>query len=232
MKNIFFRFFAAIAIVGLLSVAALADTVRLKDGSVIRGQIVGFKDQQFTIVVGSGTKGRYNRITIYTEDVETIEFDGQVADNGNNGGGNNNGGNNNGGNNNGGGTNASDRFLNFQARVLADNTANGWTNTGIVLRLGQRIRINATGTVALSRTTTNVTPAGLPTLRDPRKLMPNDPTGGLIAVIGDNNDDFIFIGRNREFIAQQDGVLFLGINEDYLNDNSGAFSTNIEVSLR
>ena len=32
----------------------LADTIRLKDGSVIRGQIVSFKNEQFTIVVGSG----------------------------------------------------------------------------------------------------------------------------------------------------------------------------------
>ena len=32
----------------------LADTVRLKDGSVIRGQIVSFKNEQFTILVGTG----------------------------------------------------------------------------------------------------------------------------------------------------------------------------------
>lgn len=229
MKKIMFRFLAAIALVGLSSLVALADTVRLKDGSVIRGQIVGFKDQQFTIVVGSGTKGRYNRINIYTEDVETIEFDGQVADTGSGTGGGNTGGGT-----TGGGTNASDRFLTFQSRVLADNTANGWTNTGIVLRRGQRVRISASGTISLSRAagSSGVTPAGLPALRDPRKLMPNDPTGGLIAVVGDDNDDFIFVGRNREFIAQRDGVLFLGINEDYLNDNTGAFSTNIEVGLR
>lgn len=228
MKKYMFRFVAALALVGLSSIAVWADTVRLKDGSVIRGQIVGFKEQQFTIVVGSGTKGRFNRINIYTEDVESIEFDGQIADNGNTGGGNSGGGNT------GGGTNASDRFLNFQAQVAADSRNNGWTNTGIVLRRGQRVRISATGTVSLGRAAgqSNVTPAGVPSLRDARKLMPNDPTGGLIAVIGDDNDDFIFVGRNREFIAQRDGVLFLGINEDYLNDNTGAFSSNIEVSLR
>src|SRR5437764_14953133 len=58
-----------------LAVAALADTIRLKDGSVIRGQIVSFKNEQFTIVVGSGTRGRKSQITVYMEDVDSIEFD-------------------------------------------------------------------------------------------------------------------------------------------------------------
>src|SRR5882757_3867652 len=53
----------------------LADTIRLKDGSVIRGQIVSFKNEQFTILLGSGARGRKSRITVYMEDVESIEFD-------------------------------------------------------------------------------------------------------------------------------------------------------------
>jgi hypothetical protein len=69
----------------------------------------------------------------------------------------------------------------------------------------------------------------LPTVPDKDKLMRNEPTGALIAVIGDDNDDFIMIGRTREFVAQRDGVLFLGVNEGNLNDNSGAFEAVIEV---
>ena len=69
MKNLMFRFLAVLALVGMSGAAVLADTIRLKDGSVIRGQIINFKDQQFTIQVGSGTKGRYNRINIYTEEI-------------------------------------------------------------------------------------------------------------------------------------------------------------------
>jgi hypothetical protein len=59
--------------------------------------------------------------------------------------------------------------------------------------------------------------------------MRNDPTGGLIAVIGDDNDEFLFIGRSREFTAQRDGVLFLGVNEGNLNDNTGAFDVVVEA---
>jgi hypothetical protein len=250
MKVRLFQVFVSSALVFALALTAFADTIRLKDGSVIRGQIIGFKDQQFTILVGGGTKNRKSKISIYMEDVDSIEFDNaDLADNsgntapppatGNTTGGRPNTGNstppatNTGGrtNTNPGGNTVPARYLTINSRVVADNTNNGWTNTGIVLRRGQRVRISANGTISLGRGA-NSTAAGLPSLRDAKKLMPNEATGGLIAVIGDDNDDFIFIGRNREFVAQRDGVLFLGVNEDNLNDNSGAFETTIEVDIR
>src|SRR5215471_3170475 len=58
-----------------LSTPLLADTIRLKDGSVIRGQVIGFKDQQFTILIGGNAKGRRGQTTVYVEDVESIDFD-------------------------------------------------------------------------------------------------------------------------------------------------------------
>jgi len=51
----------------------------------------------------------------------------------------------------------------------------------------------------------------------------------LLAVIGDDNNDFIFIGLSREFTATRDGALFLGINEGALDDNSGAYEVTIEI---
>jgi hypothetical protein len=73
------------------------------------------------------------------------------------------------------------------------------------------------------------TPTGLPRLADRDKLMRNEPTGALIAVIGDDNDDFIFIGANREFVAQRAGRLFLGVNEGNLGDNSGTYDVTVEA---
>ena len=69
------RSFGLFALVLALFVPALADTIRLKDGNVIRGQVIGFRDQQFTVLVGSGTQGRRSRTLVYVEDVESIEFD-------------------------------------------------------------------------------------------------------------------------------------------------------------
>src|SRR6476646_4068667 len=70
-----FRLLLAVALVLSTAAPLLADTIRLKDGSVIRGQVIGFKDQQFTILIGGNARGRRGQTTVYVEDVESIEFD-------------------------------------------------------------------------------------------------------------------------------------------------------------
>ena len=245
MKKFLFRSLLMVALAVGASLTVLADTIRLKDGSVIRGQIVSFKNEQFTIVVGSGTRGRKSQITVYMEDVESIEFD-QVANTSNSTGPNNDTTNNNQppyqppvnnqpANNQPTYTppttnnqSAPQTFFQINAKVRADNTSNGWTNTGLVVRRGQRLRITATGRVSLGNNRFS-TPDGLTNVPDRDKLMRNQPTGGLILVIGDDNDDFIFVGRSRDFVAQRDGVLFLGVNEGNLSDNSGLFEVMFEA---
>ena len=233
----------------LLATAAplLADTIRLKDGSVIRGQVVGFKDQQLTILIGGSAKGRRGQTTVYAEDVESIEFDAntsstsgieeQTAQNNppamrpsapNN--------QTDSGNSNSRPsidvnvptTSAPPTFFTIKVGVRADNANNGWTNSGLVVRKGQRLRISASGRVSLGRGRFS-TPAGLATIQDGDKLMRNEATGALIAVIGDDNDDFILIGPRRDFVAQRDGVLFLGVNEGDLADNTGTYDIVIEA---
>src|SRR5918995_164930 len=70
-----FRLLLSILLLVSIPAPLLADTIRLKDGSVIRGTVVGFKDQQFTILIGGNAKGRRGQTTVYVEDVESIEFD-------------------------------------------------------------------------------------------------------------------------------------------------------------
>jgi len=247
MKRFFFRPLLVVVLALGICLPALSDTIRLKDGSVLHGQVVGFKDQQFTILLGSGARGRKSRITVYMEDVESIEFDSTGAS------GNTSNDTSNtqpsyqpptntqpsyqpppntqpsytppGPTTN---PNSSPTFFQINARVRADNANNGWTNTGLVVRRGQRLRINASGRVSLGNNRFS-TPDGLPNLPDRDKLMRNQPTGGLIAVIGDDNDEFIFIGRSRDFVVQRDGVLFLGVNEGNLSDNSGNYDVVIEA---
>ena len=243
----------ALVLVVSLSALTLADTIRLKDGSVIRGQVIAFNNQQFTVLVGTGSRGRRSQITLWMEDVESIEFDALNTTPAVNN------------------EDASSRpiapsttrppvqrpdppqntqpepdetasqpaarpsssqtpatFFQINTRVRGDNAANGWTNSGLVVRRGQRIRLTATGNVSVGRGRTS-SPAGVPAIPDNEKLMRSYPTGALIAVIGDDNDDFIFVGGRREFIAQRDGVLFLGVNEGNLNDNTGAYEVVIEA---
>jgi len=230
----------------MLATAAplLADTIRLKDGSVIRGQVVGFKDQQFTILIGGSAKGRRGQTTVYAEDVESIEFDANTSSSSpteemtaqNNPPAtrpspNNNqsdGISNSRTNDITPASSAPATFFTIKVGVRADNANNGWTNSGLVVRKGQRLRISASGRVSLGRGRFS-TPAGLATIQDADKLMRNEATGALIAVIGDDNDDFILIGPRREFVVQRDGVLFLGVNEGDLADNTGTYDIVIEA---
>src|SRR5438034_8175597 len=250
MKQIFLRSLTIVALALSLTLPALADTVRLKDGSVIRGQIVSFKNEQFTILVGAGARGRKSRITVYMEDVESIEFDnagsaGSQPDDSTSSSpqpvyqppANSQPTNNQPANSNSSYNppptstsppNANPSFFQINVRVRADNASNGWTNSGLVVRRGQRLRISASGRVNLGANRAS-TPDGLPSIPDRDKLMRNQPTGGLIAVIGDDNDDFIFVGRSRDFVAQRGGVLFLAVNDGNLSDQSGACDVVIEA---
>lgn len=245
-------FTAAIILVFIIS--ALADTIRLKDGSVIKGKVVGFSNQQFEIEVGGGSRGRKSTMRVYMEDVESVEFDNQAGD-----------------------TVASATpvptpaptiirpnptptptstpitiatpvrtptpqptpaasrqgnfvTINSNVKVLADNTANGWTNSGFVVRRGQKVRVTAKGNISIGNGK-YVRPDGDSSVADKDKLVSQRPTGSLIAVIGDDNDEFIYVGSSVEFISQRDGTLFLGINEGNLDDNSGAFEVVLEAEV-
>ncbi len=246
----FLRVVVSVILLTAMASFAFADTIRLKDGSIIKGQIVSFGSGIFVVEIGEGSRRR--QMTFKAAEVESINFDSP------------------------GGppqlTNSTNRTASYtepsakpavppkvivsgttsrtnepqptQAKqsgsaakmppiewkvsVFADNTANGWTNTGWVVKKGQRIRVVGDGKVSLGKGQ-NSPPSGISSLNDDMKLLKNVPTGALIAVIGDDNNDFIYVGAEREFTATRDGALFLGINEGYLEDNSGAFSVKIEI---
>lgn len=241
------RGFVSSLLVLSLALLAFADTVRLKDGSIIKGKIVSFGGGKFIVAIGENSRRR--ELMFLASEVESIQFDspanpsqtGPVT-------------NRNASydqtvdkpttstpprivvNDNSTGTNpirpksSGEKMkpIEWSVKVLADNTANGWTNSGWVVKKGQRIRIAGDGTVSLGRGHSSP-PSGIATLNDDKKLLKNVPTGALVAVIGDDNNDFIYVGAEREFTATRDGALFLGINEGYLEDNSGSFSVKIEI---
>ena len=272
------RALTALVLTAAFALPAFADTLKLKDGSIIKGRIVSFGDGKFTILIGSGSRQR--QMVFFADEVESIEFDGigptvaranapsyndasagRAAESTviTTGGGQssvpaptpkptpvsntapavvvtnnpipaptpkstpaptpatqNTAG-------------APGVIINV--KVLADNTSNGWSNAGVVVRKGQRIRISATGRISLGPGK-NSSAAGVPSIADKDKLMSNEPTGGLIAVIGDDNNDFIFIGASKDFTATRDGALFLGVNEGVLDDNTGSFDVSIEIDPR
>jgi hypothetical protein len=272
LKSKLFRFTLVLGLLFLLSFAVLADTIRLKDGSVVKGKVVGFKDGQFIVMIGDGNRQR--QMSFFADEIDKIEFDTLIVAkapttttanvpttntstptvNTNPFPANQNviivGGNKNPSStstkpvenpaprpastnvSSGGDTMGTPTIkpkpVVVTSLVLADNTSNGWKNSGWVVKKGQRIKISGTGRISLGNGRYS-TPEGVSSISDPTKLKKDEPTGGLLAVIGDDNNDFIFVGNSREFVAQRDGVLFLGINEGNLDDNSGAFNVTIEI---
>ncbi|HKY03879.1 MAG TPA: hypothetical protein VJQ56_03265 [Blastocatellia bacterium] len=63
----------------LITSTAEADTIHLKNGSVLKGKVASFSDDQFVVMLDTGS-GRYmSRAMIYTGDVARIEFDSAPA---------------------------------------------------------------------------------------------------------------------------------------------------------
>lgn len=246
----FLRVICSLTLILSLSLMAFADTIRLKDGSILKGKITSFAGGKFTITIGEGSRSR--QMTFNANEIESIAFDSPMTPQ------------------SGMATNQNASYkqpekqvdpprvittdntrtnqpvkqtpttpsksvsnakpIAWTVKVLADNTANGWTNTGWVVKKGQRIHISGDGKVSLGGGK-NSSASGIGELEDPNKLLKNVPTGALLAVIGDDNNDFIYIGSEREFTATRDGALFLGINEGNLDDNSGSLSVKVEIFL-
>lgn len=281
--------FAAVLATALAS-AVIADTIKLKDGSLIKGTIVSFKSGKFVVAIGDGARRR--EMSFYADEIESIQFDSAdqafaartTASYSRNSTNDTTGSTSykvvTTGRPTSGKTtpqrtspvtsgtpkpaanpSTDDDYVNttttaarpqdttppvlsdkgnskpaagyakpieLNVKVLADDTSNGWTNSGWFVKRGQRIRITGAGNISLGKGKSTA-PSGLSDLEDSGKLMKSVPTGALIAVIGDDNNDFIYIGQEREFTAARDGALFLGVNEGNLSDNSGAFEVKIEI---
>ena len=105
-----------------------------------------------------------------------------------------------------------------------------WTPTGITVRRGEVLTFNATGQIQLSGDNNDVAvPAGTRTPRYAANApMPRELAGALIGRIG--NGQPFGVGNLTSITMPAAGVLFLGINDDDLNDNSGEF--RVEITRR
>ena len=104
-----------------------------------------------------------------------------------------------------------------------------WTDTSLRVRAGDLMYFDTTGTVRLSSERGDLaTAAGARSgRRAADSLLSNQPAGALIGRI-DNGEPF-FIGNRRTVRAPSGGRLYLGVNDDYLEDNSGEFRVMVGV---
>lgn len=100
----------------------------------------------------------------------------------------------------------------------------GWTDTGLMVEAGDTVTFVADGTVQLSgdRTATARPHGSASGGRTRHAPLPQSPAGSLIARIGDAAPLFVGDLRVIKRVPAR-GRLYLGVNDDRLDDNSGDY---------
>src|SRR5688572_23250239 len=217
MRKIIFALLITLATISV----ATADTIYLRGGTTLRGTVLGFINGRFAIQLTAAAtvpvRPNDNRsqtgaaattrtvaagevLFLRPRDIEKLEIDGRSLDD-----------------------------ARYQTRTVDVSLSPNWIDTGVDVRRGERIRIDATGTIYANRM--RITPAGL-TRRDPTAPLPNVAEGKLIGVIGNDFDSpIIEIGSGGEFTADRDGRLYLTINRSNYTDARGAFSVRVRKEI-
>jgi hypothetical protein len=108
------------------------------------------------------------------------------------------------------------------------------TDTGLELRRGDRVMINATGSVTANSRVGGVSAEGRSESLTLRQNYPVTDVGGgaLVGYIqmrnGQRSRPF-YIGSQNTFTAPVDGRLYLFVNDEDYRDNSGSFSVRLNV---
>jgi hypothetical protein len=113
-------------------------------------------------------------------------------------------------------------------RAIAVGGDRQWVDTGINVQGGDTVSINANGQIRVARDGGLMTAAGVSSGRTDGATLPDANVGGLVARIG--NSGAVFIGESRTFRAPRAGRLYLGVNDNYFDDNTGQFNVTVDVN--
>ncbi|MCA1633793.1 MAG: hypothetical protein LC802_08755 [Acidobacteria bacterium] len=201
------RIILALMLVVLAAGVAAADAVYLRDGRVVRGTVLGFIGGRFAVrIVGTGaaSTGRTARpgeddgeIQFFrARDIERVEIDGRSLED-----------------------------ARFETRTVEVTLGPNWIDSGVDLRRGERVSVNASGTITAGRS--RIMPGGLRST-DPNAPLPRAAEGVLIGAISDDpRAPIVEIGIGREFQADRDGRLYLTVNRSNYTDARGSFTARV-----
>ena len=202
MKKLSFAFCMML----LMASVAVADTLYLRDGRMLRGTLLGFINGRFAFKVSSTQTGpssgpirpEEGEIQLFRpNEVDRIEIEGRSLDE-----------------------------LRYESRSVEVQLGPNWVDSGIDLRSGERVQVNASGIILAGRS--RITPDGLRTT-DPRSPLPSAAEGMLIGALGNDADSPILeLGTAREFVADRNGRLFLTSNRGTYTDARGSFIVQIK----
>lgn len=185
---------------------AAADTLVLRNGRRVEGELVSVRGDTIEFDEWRGSSSRTQRYD--RRDVSRIELDDR-------------------GRSDSGSSLRGGRPSGLRERRVQVNAATAWNDTGIDVRRGQDIYLDASGKVRWGPDRRHG-PAGEGGKHtNPNRPIPNRPGGSLIGRIG-TGSDYFFIGDDKDALRMRDGGrLYLGVNDDFLQDNSGYFTVTV-----
>jgi Ca2+-binding EF-hand superfamily protein len=128
---------------------------------------------------------------------------------------------------------AGNRAVATSGQIVRVDPKQRWTDTGLDVQAGDRLSFDAEGAMELSLNGgDSSTPAGARSGRKaPEAPLRDQTAGGLIARIGDAAP--LFVGAQRTINrAPVSGRLYLGVNDDHLDDNSGEYRVSVTIERR
>ena len=177
----------------------LADVLVLRDGRRVEGTLVGVRGDRVEFEQRDGRTRQYDR-----SEIRSIQFDDDSY-----GGG--------------GGFTGGRPSAGLRERAVSVMARTPWTDTGIDVRPGQNVFFSATGEVRWGPGRRDDAAGEHNSPFNGNRPMPNRPAGSLIGKIGPNGDPFFIGGATEAIRVRGGGRLYLGINDDFLDDNSGSF---------
>jgi Ca2+-binding EF-hand superfamily protein len=116
--------------------------------------------------------------------------------------------------------------------TIGVNSQQRWVDTGLEVRSGDIITFRTSGQIQMSDNASDVAVPGGATSH---RMAPDAPISGVFAgaLIGKiGNYPPMAIGDQSRITAPVSGHLYLGVNDDYLQDNRGEFTVQLGVQRR
>jgi hypothetical protein len=203
-----------------VAATASADTLVLRNGDRVQGRLLAVRDGVVEFEELRGNRPRVVRID--QDEIRAIEFDRYAF------GAADRDPRVNGGTSTGqgpaGGAVVRPRGLRERDVEVPARTA--WTDTGVEVRAGQIVYFSATGRVRWGPRRQDGPEGERDSPRNPGRPMPSRPAAALIGRVGE--DAPFFIGADQEGIrVRGGGRLYLGVNDDVLDDNTGELRVTI-----
>jgi hypothetical protein len=189
------------AIVTSFPLALAADTLVLRNGTRLQGELLGVHNGRIEFEERS-VYGRGRRVEFDRDEVVRIEFDDPRE-----------------ARRDGGPV----RPFGMRERTAIVNSNSPWTDTSVDVRAGQTVYFAAQGEVRWGRDRRDGPEGERNSPSNPNRPMPNRPAAALIGKVGDSNDIFFIGAEEGPIRVRASGRLYLGVNDDFYNDNSGTF---------